>query len=266
MTIDIESIIQAAKAGGEVLRKYFGQSLETTQKTIASDFQTKADTESEAAILPIIQAAFPTATIFSEEAGWIKRDPRLTFYIDPLDGTNNFVLGIPNFCVSIGLFDGDEIIAGVIYHPILDLVYSAEKGKGAFLDGVRLQVNKIADMTKASVCNDQGYGAVSDDTAITKALYALDAKRVVMNWSGALDFCLLASGRVEGMVQNGLQIHDFAAGKLIAREASAKITDFAGQPEQDTNRFFLVSNGTAIHERLVEVMKSEESPGASLRH
>jgi len=136
--IDIAPIIQAARAGGAVLLKYFGTSLATTRKTTAADFRTKADTESEAAILSILAAAFPAFNIISEEQGETDKKSDYSFFVDPMDGTNNFVLGIPNFTVSIGLMHKDEIVAGVVYHPLLDRVYHAQAGQGAYCDNQRI--------------------------------------------------------------------------------------------------------------------------------
>ena len=132
MTIDIYKIIIAAESGGEVIKKYFGRVLELEQKSIAGDVRTRADTEAEEIILSTLQKDFPTFNIYSEEAGNIDKKSEYTFVLDPLDGSNNFVLGIPVFCVSIGLLKGKEIIAGVIYHPILKDIYFAEKGEGAY--------------------------------------------------------------------------------------------------------------------------------------
>src|SRR3989338_1377041 len=130
---DQKEIIRAAKAGGEVVRKYFGTVLTIVEKSKASDVRTEADVESEAAIISILKKAFPAYNIFSEECGLIDKKSEYTFYIDPLDGTNNFVLGIPNFSVLIALAHGREAIFGLVYLPMLDVFYHAEKGKGAFL-------------------------------------------------------------------------------------------------------------------------------------
>lgn len=99
MSPRIEKVIEAAKARGEVLTKYFGQSIETTRKITAADFVTKADVESERAILDMLAAAFPEYAIRSEERGRIGKESAFVFAVDPLDGTNNFVLGIPNFSI-----------------------------------------------------------------------------------------------------------------------------------------------------------------------
>lgn len=125
--MDINSVILAAQSGGKIIRKYFGKALDIEVKTTGSDFRTKADTDSERAIIKIITDTFPTFNILSEESGLIDKKSEYTFIIDPLDGSNNFVVGIPNFSVSIGLVWGDTIILGVIHHPILNHTYHAQK-------------------------------------------------------------------------------------------------------------------------------------------
>ncbi len=256
MSSGLEKVIKATKAGGEVLKKYFGESLDVVQKTSAADFKTKADDESEEAILKILTAEFPGYNIYAEEGGEVDKGSEFTFAIDPLDGTNNFVLGIPNFSVSIGLLKGEEIILGVIYSPMIDNVYYAEKGGGAYMDGKKLSVNSESDVKKASICHGILWGSsFEEEIRVTKYLYSKDAKRVMVNWSPTFDFCMLALGRVEGVINNGCALHDFAAGKIIAREAGAMITDLNGSKEKsDRNQFFIASNVAKIHEHIIEVM------------
>lgn len=256
MNPDLEKIIKAAKAGGEVLRKYFGESLDVIQKTSARDFKTKADDESEAAILKILTAEFPDYNIFAEESGELDKGSAFTFAIDPLDGTNNFVLGIPNFSVSIGLLKDDEVILGAVYNPVIDNMYYAEKGGGSYMDGERLYVNSESDIKNATIANNFAWEmSPMDAIKIIEGFYKKEAKRVLSSWSPAFDFCLLASGRVEGLMAYGPKLHDFAAGKLIVREAGAMITDMLSQPEtDDRNDKFIVSNSPEIHKHIVEVM------------
>jgi len=249
-----ETIIRAARAGGNVLRMYFGQSLETTQKSHASDFRTKADLESERVILDILTAEYPSYNILSEEFGEIKNGSEYTFVVDPLDGTNNFVLGIPNFSVSIGLMCEGKSIAGVIYVPVVDHVYYAEIGGGAFQDGKRLSVSTETSLPKSTIANCNGYATyVENEIGLTKVLYRKDVKRITVNWCLTFDMCLLSAGRTEGMIVDGLSLHDFAAGKVIAREAGAIITGLDGTPTtDDCDASFLVGCNAEVHRELVK--------------
>lgn len=252
---DIQQVIRAAKEGGKVIKHYFGEVLDIEEKSHASDFRTKADLESEEAILKVIKRAFPTYNIYSEEAGKTDNGSNLTFVIDPLDGSNNFVLGVPNFTVSIALMDGDETILAVVYNPILDQTYYAEKGKGAFLDGKPIHVNNEADIKRSTICYTCGY-INSNDYAeqVSHKLNQLGVKRQTNYWSPAYDYCLLASGRMEGIINNKNDLYDYAAGKMIVREAGGKVTDFKGDPVTDKNDVFIASNGTAIHETLLSIV------------
>lgn len=253
----IKSMSIAAQAGGAVLKKYFGESLETIQKSTAADFKTKADIESETAILQVLTAAFPRFNILSEEAGVTDQGSEYTFVIDPLDGTNNFVLGVPNFSVSIGLIRNEELIAGVVFVPLLGHTYASAKGQGAFLNQLPLQVNRQSDWQNATINHICGYESdFNQELNLIRGLYAKQAKRISSNWSAAFDFCLLAAGRIEAVVNAESAIHDFAAGKLIAREAGALITDLEGNPEtSDKNPHFVASNGTKLHHHLIEVIR-----------
>lgn len=252
-----KAIIKAAKAGGEITKKYFGKVLEIEGKTIPADFRTKADLESEKAIIKILTKAFPKYNIISEEIGEINKNSEYTFHVDPLDGTNNFVLGIPYFSVSIGLTKGNEIIFGVVYNPILENIYYAEKGKGAFCNGKKIKVNKELDIKNSSVSLVVSFGCPRDFSSKTWVkIFTKNVKRVLSFWSVALDLCLLASGKIESIIIRELHLWDFVAGKIIAKEAGAVVTDFKGSQEKsEVNDTFLVSNSTKIHNEILELLK-----------
>ncbi|PLX24444.1 hypothetical protein C0580_05155 [Candidatus Parcubacteria bacterium] len=250
-------IIEAAKAGGQVLRDYFGQNLAVEEKSMPADFFTKADTESEKAILDILKAAYPDYNIFSEEDGKTDKGSEYTFVIDPLDGSNNFVTGIPNFSVSIALMKGDDVEVGVIYQPMIDRVYFAQKGKGAFLNNKKISVSDETDFHKVSLSYTASYGHPTEEYGdMMKALEVSEPKRVFYNWSVAMDFCYIASGSMEGIINNGCEIYDYLAGKLIAQEAGAVIFDFSGEPETNSNsNQFVIANNKEIANKLLEFVK-----------
>jgi myo-inositol-1(or 4)-monophosphatase len=252
----IPVFLRAAHAGAEVLMKYFGESLVTTQKTTYADIQTKADLDSEAAILSILEKGFPQFNILSEERGDTKNGSEYTIVVDPLDGTNNFSCGIPNFTITVALFHGKSLLAGLIYHPTTSTAYYAEAGKGAYCNNRKMSVNAESELQKTAISYVPGYV-----TARTMSPYMMSAlveelkiKRFHHNWSGAADACFFAAGRIESVIIDQCQLYDFAAGKLIAREAGAKITSFDGGPsEDDTVDRFIMTNGTAIHEPILKV-------------
>lgn len=252
-----QKIIEAAKAGGQILKNYFGQELAITEKTSPADFFTKADTESEKAILDVLKKAYPDYNIYSEEDGKTNNGSDYTFVIDPLDGSNNFVSGIPNFSVSIALLKGKEIEVGVIYQPIMDRVYCAQKNKGAFLNNNKILVSQETYIKRSGISYVATYGHSAEDYGeMMKKLEISGAKRVFYNWSVAMDFCYLASGKMEAIINEGCEIYDYLAGKIIAKEAGALVLDFSGKFEQDeSNNNFIAVNNKNIADELLKVFK-----------
>lgn len=254
---DKKAIISAAKAGGKVVKNYFGKVLNVEEKSCAWDFRTQADVESEAAILKVLENAFPTHNILSEECGLIDRKSEYTFYVDPLDGTNNFVLGIPNFSVLISLARGKEAIFGLIYLPMLDIFYWAEKGGGAFCGNSALKISTETSMKNATVGYACGYKTPKPEVVriIGNIKLKGKVKRTLFNWAPAVDFCLLASGKIEAMINQKTEIYDFLGAKLLMREAGCIVTDFKGKKDTDDfNRSFVVSNNLSIHRKVLSLI------------
>lgn len=250
----LDQIISAIKAGGDVVKKYFNEALLTEEKSTAGDFRTKADTESEQAIIAVLQQAFPEHNIYAEESGQIDNKSEYTFVIDPLDGTSNFVLGIPDFAISIGLLQKDEVIMGVIYNPILDQLYSAAKGKGAYLNGRPIHVNSEADITKATISYTCGYNTKREySDAVKGKLRDLSVKRILDTWAPAYDYCLLASGRLEAVISKEGDLEDYVAAKIIVAEAGGRISDFQGETADGRAADFIATNGTHIHDELTKL-------------
>jgi len=233
--------------------QYFGETLDTVVKKDASDYQTKADLESEQRILSYAQSLFPDYNIHSEEKGVVEKGSEYTLVIDPLDGTNNFVLGIPHVSICVGIITRNHTVAGVVYNPILDQTYYASRGGGAFLEEQKLSVSEESSLARSTVAYIQGYGETNEEEVrMTSALERKNIKRITRFWSPGLDFCLLASGRIEALVVNGSELYDYVPGKLIAAEAGALVTNLSGAPEDSVhNNKFLVSNGTAVHKELL---------------
>ncbi|MEK7540439.1 MAG: inositol monophosphatase [Patescibacteria group bacterium] len=253
--IDITPILQAAQAGGKVLKGYFGKNLEITEKTTVGDFRTQADLDSEKVVLEILGQAFPEFNLHGEESGLQDKGSEYTFFVDPLDGSNNFVLGIPYFSCSIGLAKGDQGIVGVVYNPIAEQLFSAQAGQGAKLNGQPIQVSKEQNPERCSVALACGYETpVEFQNKLFNQLHE-DLKRVLTNWGVALDFCLLASGTIEGLVFKDLEVYDFVAGKVIAQEAGAKLTGFDGSAALDFRQAACVaSNGSPIHQKILDML------------
>lgn len=250
-------ITRAARKGGKILKRYFGESLETSIKSGVNDLTTKADIEAEKEILQVFKAEFPDYNIWSEEAGKVGNGSQYTLVIDPLDGTNNFVAGIPTFSVSIALLLRDVTLLGVVYSPFLETAFYAQRGLGAFFEGVKIRVSSEKDLSRSIIATSGGYNTDRNfEINIAGKLINENAKRVISVWSTAYCLCLLASGRLEGIVSSGAEFYDFAAGKLIASEAGATVTDLQGKREKDeSNNLFIMSCTKEIHDKLLNIMR-----------
>ncbi len=250
---EFETLNKRVRSAGAILLNYFGKQLQIKQKSTNADYRIQADVETEHAIVEAIEEIFPEYNILAEEQGEINKNSDYTFIIDPLDGTNNFVLGIPVFTSSIALMKNGVIIYGVIHHPVTGDTYYAEKGKGAFLNGKPISVNNENNEQNMTVSYYCDYTAPKDRVFKFKStLLNLDIKRFLDLWSPAFCYCGLACGRNEAIINDGIELYDFAAGKLIAMEAGAKLTDFKGTDENgDINNTFVITNGTKIHDYLV---------------
>ncbi len=259
MEAKYQKIIEAAQAGGQILKQYFGQTLEIEQKSMAADIRSKADLGSESAILSILEKDFPDYNILSEEAGKIDKGSQFAFIIDPLDGSNNFIMGIPNFSVIIALQKNKETVFGLVYQPMLNNTYYAIKGEGAFLNGKSIRVNQKENIN--DVCIGLVWGYMFDqknkeiNSTITKKVIESEVRRVCLNWSVGIDFCLLASGKMEAIFNRGCELYDFVAGKLIAKEAGAVILDLDGNLEKDdSNDMFLAANNQRVGDELLKIL------------
>lgn len=257
MSKELQIMIKAAKAGGKIVKNYFGKELLVTEKSTVYDYQTKADVESEQAIIKILTKNFPTYNILAEESGLIDNQSDFTFIVDPLDGSNNFVLGVPYFTVVIALQHRQTTIAGVIFHPMTHDCFYAGLGRGAYKNGQRLKVSGVKSVKRSTISYMGNYSVPRAKSGIRHSLiYRIGIKRLLAHWAPAADFCLLASGRTEGIFHEGTEVYDYLAGKLLAKEAGAKITDYQGRPEKsDANAYFVASNGGVIHKKLVSIAK-----------
>ncbi len=220
----INVMSQAVYKAARGLVRDFGElsHLQITRKSIG-DFVSSADKRSEKILIDELSKARPDFCFLCEESGEIKgKDPRHRWIIDPLDGTTNFLHSNPHFAINVALeFDG-EIIAGVTYQPILDELFWAEKGKGAYCNQKRLRVSGRRDLETLLVCCDYDHSMVKKiDDKISGIRYT---------GAGALDLAYVASGRFDVCFLEGLKPWDMASGVLLVREAGGAITNKNGQP------------------------------------
>ena len=192
---------RAARAGGAVVRAQFGQRVQITPKSAFED-RTTTDVDAEAAIFEVIRERYPDHRIRSEELGDHQGASDFVWIIDPLDGTSNFILGIPHVAVCVSFAHNENILASVIYQPITNTMYWASAHSGAYLDGAKLTAAlEGRDLGTSTICNILTYSMHNRPVA-SQAVYTLHygTRRLLDTWAPSLDWCLLASGKVDGIV------------------------------------------------------------------
>lgn len=253
MSRERETAERAARAGGEILKRYFEQPIASEQKSDNS-FVTKADKESEAEVVRVIKEQFPDVCILGEECGAVEGESADRWVIDPLDGTANFMNAIPIFCVSLALVRNGELLVAAIYNPVTDTLFSAERGVGAFCDGTPMSVS---DDTKKNVVVTFGKSSKREDGEGVNTLFVEMQRagfRVRYLGSAALELAYLARGGTDGYINLGTNLWDYAAGVLLAQEAGATITTLDGGKWNLDEQYFVASNGK-IHPTLISKTK-----------
>jgi myo-inositol-1(or 4)-monophosphatase len=252
-----------ARQAGGLLRGFYEKGVATEYKGDV-DLVTEADRASEQLIGERLHAAFPSHGIFGEEGTRDRLDSEYRWYIDPLDGTTNFAHGFPAFCVSMGLerraaglaSDADgEMIAGVIYDPLRDEMFSAERGRGAWLNGRRLHVSKNKELAESLTAT--GFPSHKRHNSPNIHFYqqiTLRSHGVRRAGSAALDLAYVACGRLDGYWEFKLNPWDTSAGALLVEEAGGAITHFDGGKFTLDSREVLATNGL-IHGELQHLFK-----------
>lgn len=222
---------EAALAGARILMKHFREldpaEIRTKER---NDFVSYVDNQSEQAIREVILGAFPDHQFLGEEQGLIGDAGTWRWIVDPLDGTSNYVHGVPQFAVSIALQHNGEVVASVVYDPNREELYCAERGAGAWRDGARIRVAEGQELTDALIGTGfpfRHHEALDDYVATFRTIFPLVAG-VRRPGSAALDFAYVASGATAGFWEFLLAPWDIAGGALLIEEAGGVITDFAG--------------------------------------
>ncbi len=253
----IEDIIEISRNAGEIIREGFGKKLNIEYKTNESNLVTEIDKASEELIIEFIKLKYPQHSILAEEGSEVKNDSEYLWVVDPLDGTTNFAHGLPIFSVSIGLQKNNETIAGVVYDVMRDIVFSAEKSCGAFAGSDKIDVSKTDKLGHSLLVTGFPYNIADNPDFATERFTTLIKKSrgVRRLGSAAIDFCYLASGVFDGFWEVYLHPWDICAGKLIAEEAGALVTDFSGNPIDIFTSKVLATNGR-IHNQIINVFKN----------
>lgn len=250
---------RAARKAGQKLRRDFNevQQLQVSKKGPA-DFVSIADQAAERTLFDELKRARPDWGFVMEEAGVIEGDPsKPRFIVDPLDGTTNFLHGVPHFAISIAVEEPKpgsargEITQALVYQPITDESFWAEKGRGSWLQDRRLRVSSRRDLTEALVGTGMphlGRGSIQQWVAIYAAI-AAEVAGVRRFGAATLDFAWVAAGRMDAFFEQDLDIWDSAAGMLLVREAGGFVTDYRGGDKSVERREYIAAND-ALHSRL----------------
>lgn len=258
MTTPLEVAVRAAREAGAVIRRDFGRPSGVSFKARMNPV-TATDLAAEKAVISAIQKEFPLHDILTEESAQAPRRSEHLWVIDPMDGTVNFTHSYPCVCASVGLMRGEEIIAGAVYDPIHDELFTAEKGGGARLNGSPLRVSSVPALEGSLLCTGFPYRLVEDpgDTFRIFERISLLVPGIRRDGSAALDICYVAAGRFEGFWEKELKPWDTTAGVLILREAGGKATDYSGR-EFDPFIPEIAATNTLIHDEMLRAFRPQD--------
>lgn len=221
-------------------------------KSSATDIVTVMDQRAEALLVELLTAARPDDGFVGEEGATKDGTSGVTWVIDPIDGTVNYLYEIPSYGVSVAARVDGEVVAGVVVNPVSGETFTAVRGQGAFLDGAAIRVNAAPDLSLAMVATGFGYSAARRARQAEVLLHVLPRVRDVRRMGAAsIDLCALACGRVDAYYEQGLKPWDLAAGGLIAAEAGATVGGLAGRPAGEA---LVVAAPPGLFEALVELL------------
>lgn len=249
-----KTAIAVALEAGSSLRALFGKDHDITNKGVI-DLVTEADIRSEGIIIERIRKVFPGHPIISEEKNPNEERSSEYWLIDPLDGTVNFAHNFPWFAVSLAFVLRGEIKVGVVYNPMLDEIYWAEKGKGAYLGEEKIRVSPEGSFIRSLLATGFPYDVHNSAEEVLRFLKAvlIRAQGVRRAGSAALDMAQVAAGRFEGFFEIRLKPWDTAAGALLIREAGGRCTDFSGRRFDPFMEQVAATNGL-IHDNLLSLL------------
>ena len=257
---NINVMVKACRKAAKILIRDFGE-VEKLQVSLKGpgDFVTVSDKKVEKILIDELQRARPNYSILSEEIGLIKKDEEFKWIIDPIDGTANFLHGIPHFGISIGLEHNKEIICGIIYDPIKNEMFFAEKGNGSYLNDQRMRVSARSKLMDCIIFTcGPSFKSNDEDKKLSLKEYEKFSSKVGTPLrkmgSASLDMAYVAAGRCDGFWQRNLNYWDIAAGIILVKEAGGFVTDFNGNDKYIENKNILVTN-SKINEQMIEILK-----------
>ena len=252
MTEELEVAMAAAKAAGDVLRRGFGRNQNVRYKGEV-DLVTEADEKAEQKIKEVLQEAFPTYRILTEESGALEGEDEACWIVDPLDGTTNYAHALPIFASSIALERQGEVVLGVVHDPMAEETYVARRGVSATLNGQTIKVSATDELIRALLATGFPYDRQGMQSVLDLfGSFAERSQSMRRLGSAALDLCYVAAGRLDGYYERGVWPWDIAAGALILEEAGGKVTDYQGH-ELDLKGREIVASNVLLHASLISL-------------
>jgi myo-inositol-1(or 4)-monophosphatase len=264
----LAAAVSCARAAGRVLLDYWGRRATfTVQRKGPNDFVTVADRAAEEAIVRILRSRFPGHAIVAEESGssgpvvatgpvGVESGAGYRWFIDPLDGTTNYIHGYPLFGVSIGLMDVQGMCAAAVFDPVRDEMFTAARGSGAFLNGEPIKVTRPGKLANALLVTGIPFRSLErlDNYLATFRSFIAGSAGIRRDGSAALDLAYVACGRYDGFWEMGLSSWDVAAGSLLVTEAGGVVTDFHGRPDF-VGSGDIIAAGPEIHPPMLAVIR-----------
>ena len=248
----LEKAVEIAREAGALLANYFERRVKFEVKG-EFDLVTEADRASEKLVVERLRSYFPSHAIVAEEGGGHQSSSEYRWYVDPLDGTTNFAHGFPMFNVTLALERAGEVVAGVIYDPLRQELFTAEQGGGAYLNNRRIRVTRATRLTDA--LGATGFPSRKRSHNVNIHFYyqlAMASHGVRRTGSAALDLAYVASCRLDFFWEFGLKPWDVAAGTLLVREAGGKVSDMCGDSHSITASDHVLADNGLLHQELVE--------------
>lgn len=249
----LDFTVETAKKAGIYLRENFGKDLELQYKG-RIDLVTGIDRGSQGMVVDAITRFFPGHSVVAEEGVSLEKGGEYTWYVDPLDGTVNYVHKIPFFCVSLAVYRNSKPFIGVCYNPVSGQLFHAQAGKGAYCNGERVTVSGSSRLVESLVATGFPYSLAGLEDSMRRFSRILSEARGIRRFgSAALDLCFVASGSFDGFWEVGLKPWDMAAGVVILLEAGGTVSGLDGS-EFDLGRGDILASNGRIHQALTELM------------
>ena len=252
MSSPLETAVEIAREAGALLAMYYERRVPFELKG-EFDLVTEADRASEKLVVERLQSRFPQHGIVAEEGGGHTSPSDYRWYVDPLDGTTNFAHSLPIFNVTLALERAGEMVVGVVFDPIRQEMFTAERGSGAWLNNRRIRVSSVSRLDSSLLCT--GFPTRRRHLNVNVHFYhqvAMATHGVRRTGSAAIDLAWVACGRLDGFWEFGLKPWDMAAGRLLVAEAGGRVSDMRDRPHDFSSPHLLADNGH-LHGQIVEI-------------